>query len=220
MEPSYLPTYSRAEIERIAAIKLQEAFPEPLSIPVDIDLVAEKQPVIDSVYLLPKLKKDFNVVATITCKPTKKYDIILDADTNSANRPRANFSVAHEVGHIVLHESLYLSCHSIQESIELSKRIRERYKRIEKDANYFAGAILIPRKTIFEDVEKVYEGILKFNKVSYGWGWIPLLSRLCSALANHYKVTAKVMSIRLKQLKIDQHISLAVSDKLDFIPWD
>lgn len=218
MEPSYLPTYSRAEIERITAIKLQEAFPETLSIPVDIDLVAEKQPVIDSVYLLPKLKKDFNVVAAIISKPSKKCDIALDDDTNSANRPRANFSVAHEVGHIVLHEALYLSCHSIQESIELSKRIREKYKRIEKDANYFAGAILVPRKTIFEDAAKVYEGILKFNELSLSW--IPLLSRLCSALANHYQVSMKVMSIRLKQLKIDRHINGAVADKLDFIPWD
>ncbi len=219
MEPSHLPTYSKAEIERISATKLQEAFPKSLFIPVDIDLIAEKQPVVESIYLVPELQKKFNVVATTTSKPPKKCEIALDADTCSFNRPRANFSVAHELGHIVLHEALYLNCHSIEESVELSKRLKTSYKKIERDANYFAGAILIPRKTIFKDVEKLYDGILK-GKAGLDLTWNGVMPMINSALANRYQVSTQTMKIRLEQLKINRAISEAIGSKLDFIPWD
>ena len=193
MEPSHLPIYSRVEIEKIAAAKLQEAFPKSFSIPVDIDLVAEKQPVVDSISLLPELQNKFNVVAVLKSKPTKKCDIILDANTNSFNRPRANFSVAHELGHIVLHKELYLGCYSIQESVELSKRLNKSYKKIEGNANYFAGAILVPRKTIFEDTEKLYEGILKGYAGELDWNGV--MPMLYSSLANRYQVSVRMMTI-------------------------
>jgi len=218
MEPSHLPTYSKAEIEIIAATKLQQAFPKSLSIPVDIDLVAEKQPVVEGIYLLPGLQKEFNVVATITSKPTKKCEIVLDANTNSYNRPRANFSVAHELGHIILHEELYLGCHSIQESVELSKRLKKSYPRIERNVNYFAGAILVPRKTIFEHTEKLYEAILKVYAGDLEWNEV--MPKLYSSLANLYHVSVQTIKIRLENLKIDRSIRQTVDNKLDFILWD
>lgn len=219
MEPSHLPTYSKAEIERIAAKKLQEAFSKSLFIPVDIDLVAEKQPVVEHIYLLPELQKKFNVPAAITSKPSKKCDIVLDANTCSFNRPRANFSVAHELGHIVLHEALYLNCNSIEESVELSKRLKTSYARIEREANYFAGAILIPRKTIFNDAEKLYEGILK-GKAGVDLTWNGVMPMINSALANRYQVSTQTMRIRLEQLEINRGIHEAIGSKLDFIPRD
>ena len=218
MEPSHLPTYSRADIERIAAAKLQEAFPKSLSIPVDIDLVAEKQPTVDFISLLPELQNKFNVVAVVYGKPTKTCDIILDANTNSFNRPRANFSVAHELGHIILHEELYLACHSIEESVELSNRINEHYGRIERDANYFAGAILIPRKTIFGNTEKIYEGILR--GLAGDMNWDNIIPLLISSLANRYQVSVQTMRIRLEQLKIDHRLNEAISNRLDYMPLD
>jgi Zn-dependent peptidase ImmA (M78 family) len=218
MEPSHLPKYSRDQIELIAAAKLQEAFPQSLSIPVDIDLVAEKQSVVDTIYLLPELQKKFNVAAVTTSKPNKKCDIILDENTNSVNRRRANFSLAHELGHIVLHESLYLDCHTMQESIELSKRLKKSYKSIERNANYFAGAILIPRRTIFKDIEKIYNAILTGYAGDIGWNEVMPL--LYSSLANRYQVSVKTMTIRLEQLKIDRHINKAFVNKLNYIPWD
>lgn len=217
MEPSHLPTYSKADIERISATKLQEAFPKSLFIPVDIDLIVEKQPVVEGIYLVPELQKKFNVVAITTSKPPKKCEIALDADT--CNGPRANFSVAHELGHIVLHEALYLSCHSIEKSVELSKRLKTSYKIIERDANYFAAAILIPRKTIFTDVEKLYEGILK-GKAGPDLTWNGVMPMMYSTLANRYQVSHQTMRIRLEQLKIDRVINEAIANKFDFIPWD
>lgn len=123
MEPSHLPVYSKPQIERIAFEKLQEAFPKLLSIPVDIDLVAEKQSVFDSIRFIPKLQEKYNVVATLQSKPIRRCDIVLDENMTSTNNPRTNFSVAHELAHIVLHEELYLDCYTIEESVALSKRI-------------------------------------------------------------------------------------------------
>ena len=218
MEPSHLTIYSNAEIERIAATTLQEAFPKSLSIPVDIDLVAEKQPVFDSIRFVPGLQEKYNTVSTLQSKPTKKCDIVLDENMSSTYNARTNFSVAHELAHIILHEKLYLGCYTIEDSIALSKRIKNSYRIIERNANYFAGAIIVPRKTVFDDAERLYEGILKGYAGDLDWnGVMPMLR---SALANFYQVSIDVMAIRLKQLRIDRCISRAVANKFDFISWD
>jgi Zn-dependent peptidase ImmA (M78 family) len=64
---------------------------------------------------------------------------LLGADKASAVRSR--FDAAHELGHLILHRDIS------QDDLE-SKAVRE---RIEQEANWFAGAFLLPRSSIFRE---------------------------------------------------------------------
>jgi Zn-dependent peptidase ImmA (M78 family)/transcriptional regulator with XRE-family HTH domain len=62
--------------------------------------------------------------------------ILLSADKNSL--PRENFDLAHELGHLVCHPHVDVNS--------------ENLPTIERQANYFAGALLLPRKSFPQEV--------------------------------------------------------------------
>jgi len=214
MEPSHVAPYTKPAIERSASEILQKSFPRGIEPPIDIDLVAEKHPLMDGFIFLPDIQERFNTIALLRNKSNGHFEIIVDADMSWG---RASFSIAHEIGHVILHPALYAGCFTIDDSINLSKRISRSYGRIEREANYFAGAILIPRKTIFEDVQRIYSGILRGYAGNIRWGEI--ISILRAALANRYRVSVQTMGIRLEQLRIDRKLNDAVAANLDFISW-
>lgn len=65
--------------------------------------------------------------------------IILGSDKGSAVRSR--FDAAHELGHLILHRDI------TKDDME-SKATRD---RIEREANWFAGAFLLPRDSLFKE---------------------------------------------------------------------
>jgi Zn-dependent peptidase ImmA (M78 family)/transcriptional regulator with XRE-family HTH domain len=97
--------------------------------------------------------------------------IFLASEKDSA--ARARFDVAHEVGHLVLHRGIG------QEDIEDPKTL----KRIEREANRFAGALLLPRRSFPNEV---------------------FTSRLDSfvLLKERWKVAIQAMIYRCKDLEI------------------
>lgn len=214
MEPSHSPPYSKAEIERFVVKTLQDSFPRGIEPPIDIDVVAEKQPLMDGFIFISDINLNFRVDAALRNKSSGRFEIVID---ENVCRGRTNFSIAHEIGHVVLHPALYLGCYTVEASIELSHRIKRNYPRIEREANHFAGAILVPRKTIFSDVQKVYEGILQGYAGNIKWEEVSTM--LCSALANRYSVSVQTMGIRLNQLQIDHKLNESVSARSDFISW-
>jgi Zn-dependent peptidase ImmA (M78 family) len=214
MDPSHSTPYSKADIERLAAKTLQDAFPRGIEPPIDIDVLAEKQPLMDDFVFETDINSKFGVDATICNKANGRFDIVLD---ENVCRGRTSFSIAHEIGHIVLHSALYLGCYTVESSIELSHRIKRIYPRIEREANHFAGAILIPRKTIFNDVQKVYGGILQGYAGKIKWEEVSTM--LCSSLAYRYGVSVQTMGIRLNQLQIDRKLNESINAHLDFISW-
>lgn len=64
--------------------------------------------------------------------------ILLSADKDNGYRSR--FDLAHELGHLILHKH-------IPRPTE-----RDRYKQLEKQAHYFAGAFLLPAETFADEV--------------------------------------------------------------------
>lgn len=77
-----------------------------------------------------------------------KYFIALGNDKNSA--VRRHFDLAHELGHIMLHEW-------VEDTSTIS---REEYKKIENQANEFAGSFLLPRRGFLNDL--IYPNNLDF----------------------------------------------------------
>jgi len=79
--------------------------------------------------------------------------IVVEEDlfVNEKRRSRLCFSLAHEVGHYILHKSMFSTVDSIGEYIEQLNSIDDRtYNVIEREANIFAGFLLMPTKLINE----------------------------------------------------------------------
>ncbi|PAQ15052.1 DNA-binding protein [Bacillaceae bacterium SAOS 7] len=75
------------------------------------------------------------------CEDKQYYFVILGND--KGNGYRRQFDAAHELGHILLHDPY----------IDLTQIEREEEKEIEKQANQFAAAFLLPKEAFTEDVE-------------------------------------------------------------------
>ncbi len=57
---------------------------------------------------------------------------------------RRNFDIAHELGHLLLHYK-----------VEFTSLNRKEHKMLEKEANQFAGAFLLPEESFLEDVNTI-----------------------------------------------------------------
>lgn len=57
---------------------------------------------------------------------------------------RRNFDIAHELGHLLLHYK-----------VEFTNLDTKEHKNIENEANLFAGAFLLPKKSFLQDMETV-----------------------------------------------------------------
>lgn len=90
------------------------------------------------------------------------YSCIIDGrpfaflGTEKKDRARARFDAAHELGHLLLHQHL------------LEDEISADSKEIEKQANLFAGAFLMPAETFSKDV--VDTSVEGFKRLKPKWG--------------------------------------------------
>lgn len=96
--------------------------------------------------------------------------ILLSNDKTAA---RSRFDIAHELGHLVLHSHLSVT--------EFNKK--ENFKLIEKEANYFASAFLLPSPSFGREIFS--------TSIDY------LIS-----LKKRWKVSINAMAYRAKQLRI------------------
>ncbi len=102
--------------------------------------------------------------------------VVLGDDKESA--VRRQFSMAHELGHIILHNN----------SIDVNELTREEYKAMEDEANDFAAAFLLPKESFIEDVMQ-YPNKLEFYL----------------ELKKKWKVSISAMIIRAFRLNVITH---------------
>lgn len=120
--------------------------------------------------LLPILEKNGIVVSgtkmkneTIdACSKFIKNRPVIFLGNKSQSIFRQNFTLAHELGHILMHRHITI------EEIQNKKVLDE----IEKEANYFASCFLMPANTFFQDVHccraEFFKGLKKKWCVSIG----------------------------------------------------
>ncbi len=213
MDPSHARKYKNSEIEVIVAKILKETYSLYISIPIDIDWIAENNPLVDEIVPIELLEDEFKVAAALICKPNEHFDILIDEDTFNSYPARASFSIAHELGHVVLHSKVCQNCRTIEDSVTLRNRLTKSYNFIERSANYFAGALLIPQRTLHEDIVKLYEGFVRL----YGYDISLLSSKLSSRLAERYCVNLQPMEIRLKELNLRRKIMHALRSQSPYL---
>lgn len=144
---------------------------------VDLNKIAEKLNIRVIADNLPD-----NVSGVLDCR-TKEEPIILLNSTHHLNRQR--FSLAHEIGHFVLHKMS--GVHMDTKIFLRSDAPNLHGVRIEREANQFAAELLMPE----EEIRKAWKNLPEdwFDKS-------PL-----EVIAKQFKVSEGALFIRLKQLK-------------------
>lgn len=149
------PFYRYEDIVIAAQTFLGERHPAG-TIPVPIEEIIDLQYEIDIVPT-PGLHRSFDIDAFVTADLQTIY---VDEFVYESRPGRYRFSLAHEMGHIVLHQELFkqMQFQTIQEWKQTITTIPEReYSFIEWHAYAFGGLVLVPPNALaiqFETVTK------------------------------------------------------------------
>jgi Zn-dependent peptidase ImmA (M78 family) len=132
-------------------------------IPLDIFTIIEFDLDID-IQPIPNLKTSAD---TETVLLSDFSTILVDRDDFMDDRfqNRMTFSIAHELGHIELHQRLIddFFPDSVDEYIETLLKVSEiQYRRFEYQAYEFAGRLLVPRDKLVNELKKERDNIQRF----------------------------------------------------------
>ena len=112
---------------------------------------------------------------------------------------RLRFSVAHELGHYVLHHDIAQN-QKFEDFDQFFRWIRssEGMKfNLEQTANEFAGRLLVPRNRLDEHLTQMID---RFESAMPDWRSSPDLQKsFCQRINNQYGVNADVIRIRLER---------------------
>jgi Zn-dependent peptidase ImmA (M78 family) len=125
---------------------------------LDIELVAEKKLNLH-VFPVGGIRALIGIDAFLSWNLS---DIVVDFQEYMDDRyqNRLRFSIAHEVGHFVLHAGAYkdVDFRSADDYIDAFERLGENaYRTVEWQSNQFAGQVLVPRDELAVLLEKAKE---------------------------------------------------------------
>jgi len=119
---------------------------------------------------------------------------------NERAQNRLRFSIAHEIGHLVLHQDTFskIQCPSIDEWIAFFQQIPEdQYYWIEQHAYEFAGRLLVPREKL---IEKLNDAVALARSSGFdAWDSSGDSTRqfIAHGIARHFGVSDQVIERRL-----------------------
>ncbi len=199
-----VPFLSEDEIERIAQAFLAEHCPEALEptpvVPTPIEIIIEKKLGLEIV-LFRGYRDRFGIDGSLS---TDLSNITVDEHVFEKYPSRLHFTLAHEVGHFVLHRE-QLAQLAANTTAEWSANIlgipARDYKSVEIQANMFAGHILVPTKKLFTAIDKARE------KLAEGTGGLTpeeisttALSYLAGYIADQFRVSTQVVEIQMRRI--------------------
>jgi Zn-dependent peptidase ImmA (M78 family) len=172
------------------------------SIPVDIERIIESTM---GIYIIPVkgLKHDCDMEGYIS---RNFKSIYLDEELYMDERyyKRVRFTIAHEIGHLVLHRSSIDLVRFISDDDWKAFRLNlldEPLRWFEAQASEFAGRLLVPLDRLIDAFKGSREGIIKKN-ISWDSPKIEdedLLSEVASRIAPKFGVSTEVIERRLRK---------------------
>ena len=141
------------QVIELKAITLLEGYYnrpiEPKDAPIPVERIAEHYLGYEIDILANQLYEDPNLLGGIVFE----QQVIQVNQAIEDHDGRYNFTIAHEIGHHVLHRDIYLEK---QNSITLIDMCREQGSKpkSEAQADRFAGAILMPKALVEAAIEK------------------------------------------------------------------
>ncbi len=164
-----------------------------VTIPIDVELIAERNLKL-IIIPLPDLRHLVDTEAFLT---GNLREIIYDPRSPEV---RTRFSIAHEIGHFVLHKEAIASLRpsSYEEWKETQRRMPEvLWGRAEYQAREFAGRLLVPRTLLIMELKSLRPLIQKAQTIAPDLE-LPVIKELISPkLAKRFFVSDEVIVRRL-----------------------
>ena len=204
------PYITKAEIDS-AASDFTLKYWKDKSSPIDVEKIAE----IDlrlNIIPVKNLLNDFGVDAFIS-RDMKSITIDYDIYDRPVSESRRRFSIAHEIGHLVLHSEVYKSMTftNPDEWIETVREIPEdQYSFLEFQAYEFAGRLLVPRDQLLKSLALQKEIIATNRLYSRIEDKEALLDYVISKVSRDYKVSKNTIEKRLRSDGIDEYDILGI----------
>ena len=155
------PFIEKQQIED-AAEEFRTTYWKDQKYPIDIEIIVEIYLGIDIIPV--KNLQNNNEIDAFISKDFQSITIDSDIYYLDSSVNRRRFSLAHEVGHIMLHKELYksVSFDNADEWIDFIESIPEdQYAFIEYHAYEFAGRLLVPRTLLIESIKDAAQIIVK-----------------------------------------------------------
>lgn len=119
---------------------------------------------------------------------------------NDRAQNRLRFSVAHEIGHFVLHSDVFskIQYSSIEEWIDFFQKIPDdQYTWIEQHAYEFAGRLLVPREKLIEKLNDAVSIVESSGFDAWDSSGESAREYIAHAIARHFEVSEQVIEKRL-----------------------
>ncbi|MFH0942940.1 MAG: ImmA/IrrE family metallo-endopeptidase [Candidatus Beckwithbacteria bacterium] len=146
-----LPRLSDGKIGEIAQKFLEENH-STFKLPIPIEEIAESKLNIE-IIPVKRLKQDFDVDG---CLVSNLSRIFIDFDLYMNQENRTRFTLAHEIGHLILHYEIFqeLKIKTESDLYKLTENINnEDYKWLEYQAYSFAGHVLVPSTLLVNEIK-------------------------------------------------------------------
>ncbi len=150
------------------------------------------------------LKKDSDVDALLLSDLTR---IIVDLEEYQDDRMdnRMRFSMAHELGHFVLHRSLFEKIHfeSVKDWIEFVQAIPEdQYSLIEWHANEFAGRLLVPLDRLSQEFTQAVNKAKKAGFMEWEESGDVAMEYVATSICRVFGVSSAVIEKRIARERL------------------
>jgi len=180
-----------------------------LELPVPIEEIIEFEIGLN-IYPFPNLYRTHRQNGFLSSDLTT---IMVDEDQYKYYIPKYRFTLAHELGHLVLHRKIYqrYTFSKIHEYIEWYKSISNwDVDMLEWQCDTFAGLILVPEETLISECKKTIGKYKKEIKklISSNIEVWEIWSYLPNKIASVYDVNPPVVEIRIRNSRIDSKVDL------------
>ncbi len=179
------------QIIKIAEGFLKEHY-SSLRIPIPIEEIIELELGI-KITAYNGLKKNFDIDGFLSGDCS---EIVIDNGVFIKFKERARFTLAHELGHSVLHRELYehLNFKTPEDVVNFQDAIsEENYGWYEYQANVFAAGLLVPSEILKIEYDLAVKEIKKINKEE------EFIVPYLESLLNKFEVSSYVLIQRLRK---------------------
>jgi len=194
-EDFFIPYKSKEEIKLIATdfynrYKRNDIVPVPIERIVEDDLNKDIIPV-------PGLRDGYNIDGFIT---NNFKAIYVDNELIECYENRYYFTLAHEIGHEQLHSDVYSKFffNNIEEWESIKTQFPDKfYRRLEIQANIFAGIFLVPDNHLFREYTKAIKLMNDINIEETEFSDI-LNDYIATYMSSMFKVSSTTLKIRIE----------------------
>lgn len=213
-----LPTYTAAELERLAERFLREQIGSEVPIPVDVEWLVEELEDIDF-DAWPNLRARHAIEGCVVRDlASGRIFIYVDDDLMDDDSPRGRgryrYTVAEELAHVRLHRQVIDQISSIDDFRELQND--PKWYDLERNAKRFAAALLMPAKSLVSEASSVYTQLAQ--KVGTD-NPAAVKKWLRSLLAKRFEVSESTMDYRLGEwpIRVYQRVEEAMRRGYDYL---